>query len=114
MKLGCISGNHVEAVADGGGRDETIRGRNDEAFPLRIGGNLAPNPADFEINWQEAVHVVLFQGLQPRRELDFSLAVAQERDSLSNLAHRENTNEKVRWTHVAEGGVDARIRDWPA
>ncbi len=77
-----------------GGNQAVTCGNNLTGF-LRGGGEFSPGMAGLEIDGQDSVGVIPFEGLQPRLEVAFDLAFLEKGNPLGDFSDGYDADKKV-------------------
>ena len=90
-----IPGHYVKAVTPCcGGNQAVTCGNNLPGFP-RGGCEFSPGMAGLEIDGQDSVGVIPFEGLQPRLEVAFDLAFLEKDNPFGRFSDGYDTDKKV-------------------
>jgi len=85
LEIRGVPGHDAEAVAKGGGSDESVRGVYGSPRFLGGGCEFSPDAARFEIDGEEPIGVVAFEGLQPVLKRALLPAFPQKGDALKDF-----------------------------
>ena len=104
-----VPGHDVQAVASRRSSNETVACGNDLTGSLRGGCEFSPGVASFEIDGQDAVGVVTFEGLQPCLEFTFVLAFLEKSNSFGDFSDGYDTDKQTVVFESYHRTADARM-----
>ena len=85
----------TEAVVAGGRGDQAVRGGDLPALALGVGGEMAPEPGDFDANGQEARAELALYCLKPCQERTLAAAFGQQLRTFEYLADGDHADVGV-------------------
>ena len=90
-----IPGHDVKAVTTCGGGNQAVACRNNLTRFLRCGCEFSPGMAGLEIDGQDSVGVIPFEGLQPRLEFAFDLAFLEKGNPFGGFSDGYDADKKI-------------------
>lgn len=88
-----VSSHDVQAVLNGGRGQESIDGRNDDAFLLGSRCEFAPKAAGVGVDAQDTVAELRFKTVEPGDERLFLATPRKQSDTFGDLANGESAEE---------------------
>jgi hypothetical protein len=90
-----IPGHDMKAVTPCCSGDQAVACGNNLAGFLRGGCEFSPSMAGLEIDGQDSVGVITFEGLQPRLEVAFGLALLEKGNPFGDFSNGYDTDKQI-------------------
>src|SRR5271157_4044503 len=96
-------------MANRRGSDESISGMHRAPRILCRGGKFAPETTSLEVNREESLAIVAFEGLEPRFECTFFRDFLQKEYALTNFADGYDAHEEFFFSEGVHGLADPPV-----